>query len=76
MCCFTDQGVECEFRVILHRDKIYPIEGSHSHHVANENIVDDITNNVAEDESNKFLVFKEDIKQRLQHALLKKTNKK
>lgn len=66
MCCFTDQGIECEFRVILHSGKVYPIEGSHSHPVKNESI------DTNEDETRKFLVFKEDIKQRLQNALIKK----
>lgn len=66
MCCFTDQGIECEFRVILHCGKVYPIAGSHSHPVEKEGIETNA------DETKKFSVFKEDIKQRLQNALLKK----
>lgn len=68
MCCFTNEGAECEFRVILHDNKVYPIEGHHSHHVENEAS----TSIETDDETKMFTIFKEDIKQRLQNALLKR----
>lgn len=73
MCCFTEQGVECEYRVILHSNRVYPIQGRHSHPVENQNVVSSI--NIVEDELKKCMNFKEDIKQRLQNALLKKKKK-
>lgn len=69
MCSFMNLGEECKARVILNDKNVHPIDEDHIHPVQNDETKSEVD---LRNETDKFLLFKKDIKKRLENALFKR----